>query len=399
MSDSRRLLVLPSLKAVAKDDGRVVVTQKFVDGMTEYVNSWDGPVRAVLEPADATSNNLDNVAVVPAALPFELEVVSFRDPRINDHLRESAVALGGTDHRQNHFATLCANLGTPYVVNTEYTLQTRCQIATAEESNPLRRWRRIWWERGQERANVTSVRRAAGVQCNGMPTYDAYRTLNAATLLYFDTRTTAELLPDEEQLQLRLAQMLQGAPLRLAFSGRLIAMKGADHLSRVAVELRRLQVPFTLTICGDGDLRPRLQREIELAGLQDVVKLPGTLDFVTQLTPLLQDEIDLFVCPHRQGDPSCTYLETMACGVPIVGYANEAWAGLLRHGASGWSTPLDDPRALARQVAQLTQDRESIARAACQVREFAAEHTFERVFQRRIEQLLAIAETPELASV
>lgn len=387
MSDNQRLLVLPSLKAVVKDDGRVVVTQKFIDGMAEYVKSWDGPVRAVLEPADATSNNLDNVAVVPAALPFELDVLSFRDPRINDHLRESAVALGGTDHRQNHFATLCANLGTPYVVNTEYTLHTRCQIATAEESNPLRRWRRIWWERGQERANVTSVRRAAGVQCNGMPTYDAYRTLNAATLLYFDTRTTAEMLPDEEQLQLRLAQMLQGAPLRLAFSGRLIAMKGADHLPLFAAELRRLGIPFTLAICGAGDLEDAMRMAFSRYELWGEVQFRGNLDFKHRLVPLLQNEIDLFVCPHVQGDPSCTYLETMACGVPIVGYANEAWHGLMQLSGGGRSAPLEDFALLAAAVARLHADREQLAKLSLKAWDFARDHTFESTFARRVEHL------------
>ncbi len=110
------------------------------------------------------------------------------------------------------------------------------------------------------------------------------------------------------KLSQRLESFAAGRPIRLAFSGRLIAMKGADHLPRIAAELRRLGVPFEMTICGDGDLRPKIATEVARAGLDACVKLPGVLDFAQQLTPLLQDEIDLFVCPHRQGDPSCTYL-------------------------------------------------------------------------------------------
>ena len=209
-------------------------------------SNWDGPVKAILEPARAASNNLDNKCVVPAALPFGLELMSFRDRRLTAELAESAVVLGGAEHRQNHLAAACRKVGTPFVCTTEYTLATREQIIATEEWNPLRRWRRAWWERSQERANVKSVRAAAGVQCNGLPTYHAYRNLNPRTMLYFDTRTTGEMMPDEERMENRLARLLQGEPLRLVFSGRLIAMKGADHLPPFAAELRRLGVPFTL---------------------------------------------------------------------------------------------------------------------------------------------------------
>lgn len=38
---------------------------------------------------------------------------------------------------------------------------------------------------------------------------------------------------------------------------------------------------------------------------------------------------------HRQGDPSCTYLETYACGMPIVGYNNQAHQGILASNNAG----------------------------------------------------------------
>jgi colanic acid/amylovoran biosynthesis glycosyltransferase len=394
-----QLLVLPSLEGVRKNDGRIVVTQKFIDGMAEYARLWDGPVKAILEPAKGTTNNLDNKAVVPASLPFGLELMSFRDRRMQAELAASAVVLGGTHYRQNHLAAACRKAKTKFVVNTEYTLATREQIAATEEWNPLRRWRRAWWERSQEKANVAAIRAAAGVQCNGLPTYQAYRGLNENAMLYFDTRTTADMLPDEEQLESRLARLLQGEPLRLVFSGRLIAMKGADHLPPFAAELRRLGVPFTFSICGAGDLEDGMRTALAHYDLCSEVLFHGTLDFKTQLMPHLQQECDLFICPHRQGDPSCTYLETLACGVPIVGYANEAWTGLMEMAGCGRKVSMDDFRLLALAVARLHEDRETLAKLSLKAWDFAKQHTFEQTFARRIEHLRQCAGLEAAAAV
>lgn len=399
MGRRETLLVLPSLKAPVLDDGRVVLTQKFLDGMAEYVRYWEGPVAAIVEPAETVSDNLDNTAVAAAAQPFGLEVLPFDDRRMRDRLAEAAVVLGGADHRQNHLAEWCRRVGTPYVLNAEYTQTTRKQIAAAEERNPLRRWRRYVWEAGQERAVLRSIALAAGVQCNGLPTYEAYRTLNRRTHLYLDTRVTDAMLPDEHALESRLAEMMGGGPLRLAFSGRLIAMKGADHLPRLANELRSLGVPFHLAVFGNGDLEPSMRIELSRDDQAGPVQLMGVADFKTGLLPYLQESVDLFVCPHRQGDPSCTYLETLSCGVPIVGYANEAWRGLLSLADVGRAVTMNDVGLLARAVARLHGDRETLARMSLQAWEFAKSHTFEQTFAARIEHLRQCAELPSSNAV
>lgn len=389
--DRNKLLVLPSLRAAKLADGRVVVTDKFVEGMREYVKLWNGPVATILEPSDQASDNLDNVPISPDTLPFGLEVMSFDNPRMLAHLAEAGVVLGGTDHRQNHLAEWSRKAGTPYVVNTEYTLATRHQIAASEVRNPLRRLRRYIWEAQQERAVRSSIGMAAGVQCNGMPTFQSYRSLNDRCQVYFDTRVTEDLFISEDMLARRLDHLASGKPLRLAFSGRLIAMKGADHLPRIAGELRALGVPFTMAIFGGGELEESIRQALLRDDLAGIVELKGVARFKTELLPYLQENIDLFVCPHRQGDPSCTYLETLACGVPIAGYANEAWELLLSSADVGRSARLNDPKALARAVAGLDRDRPTLARLSQQALDFASQHSFERTFAARIGHLRACA--------
>lgn len=171
----------------------------------------------------------------------------------------------------------------------------------------------------------------------------AYRAVNQNTLLYFDTRTTENMLISDHELAERTAMCSENQPLRLFFSGRLLKIKGVDHLILVAKELKKLGIRFEMSICGDGDLKPSMTRQIHALGLSDSVKMLGLLEFKSELVPFVKKNVDLFLCCHRQGDPSCTYLETMSCGVPIVGYDNEAFAGLVQHSHTGWSVQMDRP--------------------------------------------------------
>lgn len=382
---NRSLVVAPSLTASTDPQGKVRLTGKFVSGMQAYVDLWAGPVTVLIE-ADTNdkSGNLDDVWFHPDELPFQTVVTSFGSALARQTMMDAGVVMGGPDHRMNHAATTCAQAGVPYVMVTEYSLKTRLQIVDADRPVFWRRWRRRQWEIGQEKANIASIRQAAGVQCNGTPTFEAYRELNANTLLYFDNRVSQDMIPSEPALANRELTFTPQRPLRLAFSGRLNPMKGADHLVRVAASLRQQGIPFRFDIYGDGPLVPNLTEEIRSLGLEKEVVLGGVLDFATELMPRMRQEIDLFVCCHRQGDPSCTYLETWACGVPIVGYDNEAFAGLLRICQAGHAVPMDDWQGLTGVIARLSRAPEELINLAREGMSFARKHTFESEFQARI---------------
>ncbi len=385
------LAILPNLRASVREDGHLVLTEKFLSGMQSYLDFWNGPVVVMIEPAARISENLDNIVVERRGLPFGIDVTSFDSPDLRTKLASCAVAQGGISYRQNHLSRLCEEIQIPFVYGTEYTLKTRLQIIGAEERNPLVRAKRTVWEWNQERQNRAAISRASGIQCNGVPTYEAYRGLNQNSLLFFDTRVNGEQLIEDEQLETRLAQLRKGEQLRLAFSGRLNHMKGADHLLALARVLKSRSVPFELIICGGGPLEEDLRRTIAHAGLRDLVELRGVLRFEEELLPWVKKNVDLFVCCHRQGDPSCTYLETFSCGVPIVGYDNEAFAGLLPHVDAGRAVPMNDIAALADVVQELAGNREQIATWSRNALRFAHQNTFESAFGARIEQLRQLA--------
>ncbi|HWE53390.1 MAG TPA: glycosyltransferase family 4 protein [Bryobacteraceae bacterium] len=394
MSRHITLKLVPSLRAGKLPDGRVVLTQKFIEGVREFCKLWDGPVEVYLECGNNPYRNMDEIPVLPEELPFRVRLLSFAEMEQAIAADRGAVVLLSLDDcRQSGFAAICRGNGVVCAYISEYSLATRRQIVDTGTANPLKRLRRKFWEAGEERKRRAAVELADGVQCNGTPTYESYRNLSSHALLYFDTRVSQDLLPPLQELVWKHRHAGPSRrPIKLLYSGRLTASKGAGHLIRVAMELRRRNTDFHLFICGDGDLKPSLTAQIRAAGLEPHITLRGVLDFRTELVPFVKSDIDLFICCHPQGDPSCTYLETMSCGVPIAGYANEAFEGVVRHSGCGWTVPVNQPEALADRIAEICRAPELLLEMALGSVAFAEEHTFERTFGRRIHHLQELGE-------
>lgn len=398
-SPSKTLGVLVSLPAVVTADNKVILTKKFLEGMQCYVDAWDGPVVAIMKQAVSATNNLDNVEVDPRSLPFGLEIVPFSDTaQLQAKLSSKAIVLAVPDYEVRNLAALCRSAGVPCVYNTEYSLRTRLQIAFANTGSMSQRIKTSVWECKEELLHLRrEIAMADGVQCNGTPTFDAYQSLTPSPLLYFDTRVLGNELSTDEQLEAANHRRATTKKLQLAFSGRLIAMKGAQDLVRVAAALRKRGVDFHLSIFGAGELEAAIREDIRRLALEQSVKLEGVLEFHNELLPRLRDSIDLFVCCHVQGDPSCTYLETMSAGVPIVGYANEAFAGLARRVSVAGIAPIGDVEKMADEISKLARDRSLLVSAAKDALKFARQHTFEGTFQRRIRHLQGVYENTRRA--
>jgi glycosyltransferase involved in cell wall biosynthesis len=391
-----RLLVVPALQVFRDSLGREFATRKFIDGIRTYARYWGGPIDVAMEASDKPSPHLDNELIQRSSPEFTMHVLRFDEPDMLDLIKHASVVLSTAHYRQAHLVRWCEASGVPLVLHSELTLKTRWQIARAEEAIWWRRMRRLQWEYMEERRLRRVVGRCAGVQCAGTPTYEAYRSLNSDALLYFDSRTTSDMVIADHVLGSRISHLLSipAPPLRLVFSGRLADIKGVQYLPQICRRLLDLGVEFGLTVYGDGPLKPILQDAIERLEISSVMHLAGAVDYGSELVPAVSSTADLFVCTHLQGDPSCTYLETLACGVPIVGTANEAWAGMLRQGVDGWSVPVGDWDGLAAKIADLARDRVRLAEASRAAREFALVHTFEETFRRRVEHLDRLARRP-----
>lgn len=395
MSKDLNLTILAPLGAKTLPNGQVLISQKFLDGVFKYDSLWPGSTTLLINENNQWDGTGDfrQAKVSRNELPFQLEKVSFDTINPANLLNQASVVVASIDdYRQSHISKVCQSASIPCIYISEFSLRTRKQIIAVNTSNPLLRLRRNLWEDSQERKRRNAIALADGLQCCGTPTYYAYRTINRDPLLFFDGRLTKDMLATNDDIEMRVRSLRDNMPLRLLFSGRLIKMKGADQLLDVAQELRRLGIGFEMFICGDGELSKMMQDKIVANQLSDCVKMMGVLNFKTELIPFLKANVDLFVCCHRQGDPSGTYLETMSCGVPIIGYANEAFAGIVEHSKAGWLVEMDRPKLLAKKIAELSQQhRDEIKAMSLNSLKFAQLNTFEKTFEARISHMERIA--------
>jgi colanic acid/amylovoran biosynthesis glycosyltransferase len=387
----RELILLPSLKAHLGPSGRLVLTRKFLNGVKQYAKSWPGPVAVLVAVHDTPTSDLDHFEIPQDYDGYSVEIRPQRIGDLRDRIKDAAAVLGFLSPFELETARLCHETGVPLIFTSEYSPTTEKQIIDADTRNPLLRIRRKIWVHQAEKKRQSALKLAAGLQCSGSPTFDLYGKVHSEALLFFDSRVTEDAVISERELQAKQAALLRGDPLRLVFGGRLIPMKGVSDLPEVALGLKRRGVPFTLEIYGDGPLKGVLAEEIAARGLGAEVALRGAVDFEAEWVPMLKARTDLFVCCHPQGDPSSSYPEVMSCGVPIAGYANEAFEGIVRHSGSGWLSPVGRPDQLAACVARLSKNRAEIAAAARLARPFALKHAFENTFARRVDHLVRLS--------
>jgi rhamnosyl/mannosyltransferase len=148
--------------------------------------------------------------------------------------------------------------------------------------------------------------------------------------------------------------------------GRLVPYKGFEYLVRAMRE-----VDGRLVIVGDGPERGALEREIAQAGVEDRVRLVGS---VPDLAPWLH-AADVFALSSVQRSEAfgLVQVEAMACGRPVVNTALDSGVPYVSlDGETGLTVPARDPASLGRAIARLLADDALRARLGANGRARAA---------------------------
>ena len=382
------LIIIPSV-SVWKNENILSFDRKFFDGMVLYTNKWPGMVSCIVSISKSSYSDFGIINKAIDELPFRCIMLEDDEDITVDHLAGASIVLASADaDNQLYISALCKLSKVKCVYVIEYIPETRYQITLLSSRNPiiiLRRFIYIWQ---QEKKRILAFSISDGLQSNGTPAYYEYKKIKN-NLLYFDTRVYKNDFIADYDLELRLKDLSKRQPLRLAFSGRLIRIKGADHLVKLALILKQRKILYSFAIYGAGELKDEMNRFIHKHQLEHNVFLLGPVDFYKQLIPDIKTKIDLFVCLHRQSDPSCTYLETLSCGVPIVGYKNKAFSGLLSLEDIGWGAEINDLNKIADTIELLNKNRNQLCEKSRNALKFASHHDFESTFKNRINHLLS----------
>jgi glycosyltransferase involved in cell wall biosynthesis len=384
------LVVIPSVPAARRGEG-FYLDEKAVKGLALYCQYWPGRVRCIFREGPSANIVFGN-DYSAASLPFEVSTIG-AGAQVPDHLiaDASVVLASGDNYLDFSLAKRCRAHEIPLAYVIEYIPETRLQIIALSDAPVVKRLKSVVWTIQSEVRRRQAFKAATALQANGAPAAKWYRRASANVLPYFDTRLSGADVASEAEVSAKAARRAAGGALRLVFSGRLEKLKGADHLVPVAERLMSRGVDFRLDIFGVGSLADAIRERALRAGLADIVKVHEPLDFETQLVPRLRTEFDLFLCCHRQSDPSCTYMETLGCGVPIIGYDNRAFAGVLEVSDVGWLVPMGNLDAMARKIAELDAERDAISAKAATAIALASEHSFEATFERRTMHLQKIS--------
>jgi colanic acid/amylovoran biosynthesis glycosyltransferase len=367
-----------------------VVDRKFLTGMQHYVKGIKGPLATVHPKLTAAETIMDRVSVPLRSLPYAVSVIEADWrwqplPHEAARLRELVANTKLAYYGFFDVSALCKQHGVAEVLMLEFDLLTNLRVNTVEAVGPLRKLV------GGARtvcdfvSLIPAVKRAASVQCNGFPVYAEMAHFNPRRLLYLDSRMSSDSIIDESALRQRLASRDPGK-LRLLFSGRYAAMKGAVDVVRVGLEALGQGLDIELHTYGQGpqgdEMRSLAAASQGRIQVHDVVPFPTLVE--------LSRGFDVFVCCHVQSDPSCTYLESFGSGLPIVGYANRMWRGLRRAANLGVESPLHQPGQVVEALRMYLSQPQRLQADSLAARNFAREHNFEAEFGKRIDDLNAV---------
>jgi glycosyltransferase involved in cell wall biosynthesis len=127
---------------------------------------------------------------------------------------------------------------------------------------------------------------------------------------------------------------------------RMHPVKGHIYLIQAIRELAPSFPQVHYVWIGGGELRAELEKQVRLAGLQDVIHFLG----VRKDVPALLPQLDLFVLPSISEGLSVAILEAMAAGVPVITTAVGGSPEIVADQVDGILVPAQSPAALAEAI-------------------------------------------------
>lgn len=373
MSDEPTLLLVQA-DAVEADGQKRWFAEKTLSGIQLFAAGWPGRV-VVSAPSSKSRPTAMEIAVEERNLPFDLLL----DAMPSEAVRRVDPALALALHSPVNYPLITWKRHR-VVYTVENGLRQRFRVEMLQSDSPISRARISLGLMRRTPAFYRTLRRAAGIQCNGYAAWEQHRHLSSAPMVFFDHRVGEATIAKSRPVQVR-------GKLALGFSGRHIAIKGPQYALQLHADLREAGVDSTFTMFGDGEARQELEASAPLG-----VRFAGSLPFLEEWIPEVREHIHLMVLPYPQADPAGTYLESAALGVPVLGFSNAALSPLVERHGIGWHVPMGDSDALARMAISLAEDRTAITAAGGRALAFMREHSVEQEFAARVDHLRQIAQ-------
>ncbi|HVO70353.1 MAG TPA: glycosyltransferase [Aggregatilineaceae bacterium] len=213
-----------------------------------------------------------------------------------------------------------------------------------------------WWLARQlrtqcHRACATNYVTQHALQRRYPPAPDAHSTTFSDVELHDEAFVTAPRAYEQA-----------GPEFRLVMVGSLMQLYKAPDVLLDALEIciHQYGLQLALSMVGDGQYRPALERQSERLGLSERVSFLGQLRFGEAVRHQL-DQADIFVLPSRTEGLPRAMIEAMARGLPCIGSTVGGIPELLPAEAM---VPPGDARALAEKIRDVVCDPARMRRMA-----------------------------------
>jgi colanic acid/amylovoran biosynthesis glycosyltransferase len=380
---NRKPIVMIHANPARVEGGLLTVDRKFHVGMLRYAELIRSPIMTINPPLMAGQQIMDQIEIPVAELTYRIQT-TFDPAHTVSAIKAARLVYGYENSMQA--ATIAREYGVPYIMILEYDLQTKMTETASHVANPLRRViRRARSAAYYFRKLLPEIRRSHSLHCNGYPIFEATAPYNANRLLYLDSRMSADMLITDQELKERLDNQ-KSRPLSLLYSGRYEPMKGALDAVKVGLECIKRGLPIEMHCYGQGSQMMAMKK----LAAESTIKIHPAIPYPELVK--ISHSFDAFVCCHIQNDPSCTYLESMGAGLPIVGYANRMWKGVLDASSAGYASPMHRPARVADGIAALSNSAQ-LRNLSLKALEFAKSHTFDREYQKRVDAINSALET------
>ncbi len=141
---------------------------------------------------------------------------------------------------------------------------------------------------------------------------------------------------------------------RMVSVGRLVRQKNQDMLIDAFLRFSEKHPDYRLTIYGEGDYRPELEKRISELGLGDSVELPGSIKNV----PDAIKDAEMFVLSSDYEGMPNALIEAMCVGLPVISTAVSGATDLIEQGQNGLLVECNDTEGLANAMEELASNAE-----------------------------------------
>ncbi|MCI0776727.1 MAG: glycosyltransferase family 4 protein [Chloroflexi bacterium] len=152
-----------------------------------------------------------------------------------------------------------------------------------------------------------------------------------------------------------------------------------------------------LIVVGDGDERASLERQARDLGVQNSVRITGSVPHEDVLSYM--QVADLFLAPADLSNVGNPLMEAMCCGMAIVAVDAGETSDLIRDGETGRLLAMGSPAAISQVVIELAGDTAQSCRLGAEARQEATKRfwTWEQRMTAELEAVEALVASDRLA--